>query len=174
MLPTPHPPADGGRATSLIVWLVVCAVLFGAFVVLAGPAAERRSRFWLRVVVLPVIPAAFIAILIALAHLAVLPEAVAMTLLLAVLVLIFPALILVPAVLYRRPGSSPDDDGGGGGRGPRRPPVSPGPPGGGVPLPDADQARARRRDHSGSPLGRRRPRRPAVEPARPRRVRTGA
>ena len=161
---------EGGRATSLLVWLAAFALLFGAFVVFAGSPGERKPHFWLRVAVLPVVPGLLAAILIAFAELRVLPDGVAATLLLTLLFLTIPGLILVPALLYRKPGSSPDssDDEGGGGRGPGSPPAPPAPPRGGVPLPDAEPARTRIREHgrrAWDPRPRRR--RPAREPDRP-------
>lgn len=170
MLPAPHPPADGGRATSLIVWLAVFALLFGAFVVFAGARGERKPHFWLRVASLPLVPALIAAILIAARELRMLPDTVAASLLLTVVFLTVPGLMLVPALLYRQPGSSadPSDDEGGGGRGPGFPPAPPAPPTsprGGVPLPDAEPARTRLREH-GRIAGPRRPRRPAREPER--------
>lgn len=172
MLPAPHPPADGGRATSLIVWLAAFALLFGVFVVFAGSPRERKPHFWLRVAALPLIPALIAAVLIALGEFRVLPETVAATLLLTLVFLTIPGLILVPALLYRRPGSSPDssDDDGGGGRGPwspPAPPIPPAPPRGGVPLPDAEQARMRIREHGRRGWDARRRRRPAREPHHP-------
>jgi hypothetical protein len=108
-------------------------------------------------------------------ELRVVPDRVAATMLLTVVFLTIPGLILVPALLYRRPGSSPDssDDEGGGGRGPGPEPPRPTAPRGGVPLPDAEQARLRLREHGRRALGAHRPRRPAREPApTPGRVRT--
>ena len=125
MLPAPHPPADGGRATSLIVWLAAFALLFGAFVVFAGSPRERKPHFWLRVAALPLVPALIAAILLAFGELRVLPNGVSATLLLTLVFLTIPGLMLVPALLYRRPGGSPgssDDEGGGGGGGPELPP----------------------------------------------------
>jgi hypothetical protein len=86
-----------------------------------------------------------------------------------------PALFVIPGLLFRGGGSPPDrpdsDDGGGGGppRGPGRPPE---PPSAGPPLPDADQGRARMRDHNRarrpSPVRRGSPRHPDRAPARVR------
>jgi hypothetical protein len=169
--PAPHPPADGGRATSLIVWLAAFALLFGAFVVFAGSPGERKPHFWLRVATLPLVPALLAAILITARVLGVLPDSVAATLLLTLVFLTIPGLILVPALLYRRPGQSPDssDDEGGGGRGPGfppAPPAPPAPPNDGVPLPDSEQARIRLREHGRRALRPRTSRRPAREPER--------
>jgi hypothetical protein len=88
--------------------------------------------------------------------------------LLTLVFLTLPGLMLVPALLYRRPGGSPDasdDEGGGGpGRGPDPPP--PTAPRGGVPLPDAEPARLRLREHGRRALGVRPHRRAAREPVR--------
>lgn len=68
--------------------------------------------------------------------------------------------------------SGDDEDDGGGGSGPGAPPRPPADPRGGVPLPDADQARRRLRDHdrerfgSGSLSPRRHPRTPRRTPTR--------
>ncbi|MFZ1993995.1 MAG: hypothetical protein WAU75_07790, partial [Solirubrobacteraceae bacterium] len=168
MLPAPHPLADGGRATSLIVWLAAFALLFGAFVVFAGSPAERKPHFWLRVASLPLVPALIAAILIAVRELRMLPDTVDASLLLTLVFLTIPGLMLVPALLYRRPGSSPDssDDGGGGGSGPGPAPTPPTLPRDGVPLPDAEQARMRLREHGRRVSGAGRLRRPAREPER--------
>ena len=64
--------------------------------------------------------------------------------LVCVAVLIIPALREGPN-LPPKPDSGSDD---GGGWGPKRPPKSPDKPRGGIPLPDAVQARVRLRDHS--------------------------
>jgi hypothetical protein len=166
--PAPQPPTDGGRATSFIIWLAAFALVFGTFVVFAGSPRDRKPHFWLRVAALPLAPMLIAAVLVAVRELRVVPDRVAGTLLLTLVFLTIPGLILVPALLYRRPGGSPDssdDDGGGGpGRGPE-PPLPPAPRGG-VPLPDAVQARLRLRDHRRRALSARRPRRPAREPAR--------
>jgi hypothetical protein len=166
--PAPHPPADGGRATSFIVWLAACALLFGAFVVFAGAPRDRKPHFWLRVVALPAVPSLIAAILMAVRELRMVPDSVAATLLLTLVFLTIPGMILVPALLYRRPGGSPDssDDDGGGGPGGGPHPSPPPVPRGGVPLPDAEQARLRLREHGRRALGVRRPRRAPREPVR--------
>jgi hypothetical protein len=172
VLPAPHPPPDGGRATSLIVWLAAFALLFGAFVVFAGSPQDRKPHFWLRVAALPFLPALIAAILVGVRELRVLPDSIATSLLLTLVFLTIPALMLVPALLYRKPGQSPDspdDEGGGGGRGPGPPPVPPArptPPWGGVPLPDAEPARLRIRDHGRHLWRARPPRRPTPDPDR--------
>jgi len=90
--------------------------------------------------------------------------------------LLLTALAVAPLFCYHTfapdPGSSDGDGGGGPGSGPPSPPPSPSR--GGAPLPDADQAGARRRDHNRpSPRGVSR-RRVAVEPTRPRRSRSSS
>jgi hypothetical protein len=82
--------------------------------------------------------------------------------------LFVPALFFVPALLYRESGSSPgsSEDGGGWGPGPDQPSSSPDAPRGGLPRPDAEQARPRVRDHTGPEFDRVKPRRPAREPER--------
>ena len=143
--PAPHPPADGGRATSFIVWLAAFALLFGAFVVFAGSPRERKPHFWLRVAALPLVPALIAAILIACGELRVVPDSVAATLLLTLVFLTIPGLMLVPALLYRRPGGVPGLLGrrGGGGRGP-----GPEPP---PARPRAPRRRAAARRRAGAP-----------------------
>jgi hypothetical protein len=163
-----HPPADGGRATSFILWLAAFAFLFGAFVVFAGSPRERKPHFWLRVAAIPLAPAVTAAVLMWFGELRVLPDGVAATLLLTVVFLTLPGLALAPALLYRKPGPSPgssEDGGGGGGRGPEPPPAQPSPPHGGVPLPDATQARLRLREPGRRLGGGPRVRRPVQDPA---------
>jgi hypothetical protein len=74
-------------------------------------------------------------------------------------------------VLLGRGSSPPDgtdsDSEGDWGNGPRQPPSPPDPPRGGMPLPDAEPARVRLRDHDRlTDLMPARDRRPAREPAR--------
>jgi len=85
-------------------------------------------------------------------------------------VLILPALRDSPDLPPYRPDGGSDD---GWGRGPKGPPEPPAPPKGGIPLPDAEPAGVRLRDHR--KLSERLPtreRRPAREPERTP-VRTG-
>jgi hypothetical protein len=98
------------------------------------------------------------------------------TLMYPVAAYIWIALFIAPAALLFPPpppaGPEDSDDGGGGGRGPD-PGPRPDAPVGGIPLPDAEQARARRRDHR-APLRVPRTRRVAEAPNRrrvPHRVR---
>jgi hypothetical protein len=84
--------------------------------------------------------------------------------------LVCAAVLIIPALrdgpeFPPRP-SDPGSDGGWG-RGPNRPPTPPRPPRGGIPLPDAEQARIRLRDHRKlSERLPRRARRPVREPGR--------
>jgi hypothetical protein len=64
------------------------------------------------------------------------------------------------------PSDSDGDGGGGGGWGPREPAAPPGAPRGGLPLPDAEQSRERKRDHDRPGRRRLRPRRRVEEPDR--------
>ena len=88
--------------------------------------------------------------------------------------LVLVAVLLAPTFLPQEvlypppapPSSDADDDDGGGGRGPESPPRKPGGPSGGLPLPDADQARVRIRDHRRPSLTRTGERRPVHEPRR--------
>jgi hypothetical protein len=83
------------------------------------------------------------------------------------LALAFAALVLPAAVCYRRAGDSASgesDEGDGGGS---RPQAPNGPrPTGGIPLPDADPAATRRRDHNRPKLIPAHERRRAREPQR--------
>ena len=89
--------------------------------------------------------------------------------------LVCAAALILPA-LRDRPEAPPQSDGGSGGGGGRRPPqpwTPPTGPGGGLPLPDADPATVRLRDHQRLADHQPRPeRRPAHEPGR-QPVRTG-
>jgi hypothetical protein len=85
--------------------------------------------------------------------------------------LLIMAVLLGPAclprsVLYPDHGSPPDcrDADGGGGGTPPEPPMPPAAPRGGIPLPDADPARVRARDHLRRDLGPTRKRRATREP----------
>jgi hypothetical protein len=83
--------------------------------------------------------------------------------------LVCVAVLMMPA-LRDGPDTPPGSDGsdGGWGHGPGRPPTSPSAPRGGIPLPDAEQARVRLRDGHGRLFDSlpRRERRPAREPDR--------
>lgn len=88
-----------------------------------------------------------------------------------------PAMFIVSGMLFGGSDSPPDrpdaDEGGGGGGGPRRPDGPSDRPSAGPPLPDADQAQVRARDHTRGRLApslarRRAPREPGPKPIRPR------
>jgi hypothetical protein len=86
------------------------------------------------------------------------------------LFLFISALVLAPWFLFRsqRPPPGPADSGGGWGTGPQEPHDFPGIPPGGLPLPlpDAEPARVRLRDHDRPLRVPSRERRPAREPGR--------
>ncbi len=146
----------------LVVWLVVFLVCFAGLGVAAGDPAQRRPHFWLRLAMLTAVPLSIVLLAAAL------PQGRVGAMMGVFCFMAIPALMFVPALLYRTPGSSggSDDDGGGGGRGPDRPPASPLKPRGGLPLPDAEQARTRVRDHRPAKLREAQPRRSAREPGR--------
>ncbi len=126
-----------------MVLLVAVELALVTVCVVAGRAMGRRSNFWARVLLGCLsVPALVLSVALVAPQAAV---ALAWLMLMA-------AFIVVPAVSClgpdSLPGASEEDDGGG--SGPDRPPVSPDPPNGGVPLPDADPSRTRLRDH-GSP-----------------------
>jgi hypothetical protein len=164
----PTHPSGGGGSASLLVWLVAFILGFVALAVAAGSARERRSHFWARVGLGALTVPALVAVLLILDKLG-LAENVTLILILVILMLLLPAmLIFAPSMLYHRsarpPGSSDED--GGQGPGPEPPPSQPVGPVGGVPLPHADQALLRLRDHDRPGLVRVAPRRRAREPKR--------
>lgn len=149
-----------------VAWVLAFGLCLGALGLAPG-RSQRRPHFWLRLLMVPLVPAC--AFLIASAILPIWrTQAMAWLVLMAI-----PAFILLPALLFRPPGSppGPSGDGGGGPPGPDPPPPpAPTRPRGGIPLPDAEQARTRVRDHFRPRLIGRRARRPAREPARSPRV----
>lgn len=152
-----------------VTWVDGTVLMFLEFGVLVCSTlgSRRRSRFYLRLSCASLVMLTLALGLAFAIRFSTLPGpafgAAWMALLLA-------ALAVAPVFGYQTftfsNGSSDGDDGGGPGRGP--PPPPPGPPPGGPPLADADQARARRRDHNRTSLRGVRDRRPAVEPARRR------
>jgi hypothetical protein len=160
------------RASSFVIMAVaVLEPFLVALWIAVGAGRLRRSHFWLRAVLAALALPALMAILVGIAvqRVVTLPDDNAgkdvLTLLFFVGVV---ALMFVPALLYHRLDSSPGppgpSDDGGAGPGPSRPP--PIGPRGGVPLPDADQARARARDHGAPKLPDPKRRRTAHEPRR--------
>jgi hypothetical protein len=110
----------------------------------------RHSSLVVRVLLVPLI---VLAPLGALAAFALLfpsaPDGLGPVLLMLYFFYAIVAIMLLPALFWAR-GSSPGPSGGGADGGDMDPPPSTAPPGasrGGVPLPDAEQARGRVRDH---------------------------
>lgn len=137
-----------GSATILAVFLEL------GFVTLwlaAGSAEQRRSHFWARMLLASLVVPALMAVLAGIDGLNGLSDEAAKAVLSLFVLLGVIGLMLVPGVLYVRASSppGPPESDGGGGSGPEPPPPSPDAPRGGIPLPDAEQARARRRDHTG-------------------------
>jgi hypothetical protein len=147
-----------------VSWLIGSVLMFVEFGVLACSAAgsRRRSRFYLRLSCASLVMLAAALGLALAINFSALPQRAGGLLWVA---LLLAAVAVAPVFCYHTfaafQGSSEDDGGGGPGRGP---PTAP--PRGGAPLPDADHARARRRDHNRPTLRGVRRRRPAVEPAR--------
>lgn len=154
---------------TVVSWLVGTVLMFVEFGVLACSAvgSRRRSRFYARLSCASLLMSAVALGLAFAINFSVLPQQAAG---LAWVALLLAALAVAPVFCYHTfaasEGSVDDDGGGGPGSGP--PPPPPGAPRGGAPLPDADQARARRRDHNRPSLRGVDPRRPAVEPVQPR------
>lgn len=160
-----------GAVSALLVWLVLIELMFVEFGLLAASTLgmQKRPRFWVRVL---------LGYLVMLSLVVLVTEAIALRLLpsnllmLLWLVLVVISLAFGPTLCYRRaaPSSGSSDAGGGGGSGPDRPPPPPTAPSGGIPLPDADQARRRARDHNRPRLHdlkrHRRAREPGRTPAR--------
>lgn len=144
-----------------LVWILVFGISFAVLGTAAGPASERRPRFW---VVLSLVP--LIATCLVLLVLLVTPSGSRHGVMWALGLLALPVLMLGPPMLYRRPGPSPEpgegEGGGGEGGGPDAPRSAPPAPRGGVPLPDAGPARVRLRDHDAARLVTRRPARRTV------------
>ena len=133
----------------LLIWLAVIEPAFVWFGVLACSSLgmEKRPHFWVRVLLGCLAMLSLVLLLVAGLMLSVLPQTVLM---LIWLVLVITALIVGPTFCYSRAGSSPgsSETDGGGGSDPDQPPSGPNVPRGGIPLPDADQAIARARDHN--------------------------
>ena len=150
--------------------LVSTVLMFLWFGVLACSALGSRKRplFYVRLTCAGVVMSALALGLAVAIDVSVVPQRALGLLWVA---LLLSALFVAPVFCYHTfapsQGWSESDGGVGPGSGPPRPPPPSGPPPRGVPLPDAEQARTRRRDHNRpSPRGVRR-RRPAVEPPRP-------
>jgi len=154
--------------SSLLLWLFVFALAFVALAVSAGSSKQRRSRFWVRVLLAFLAMPLSVALVVAGGLVGGLPDGAVVPLLLLVVFLFVPALFFVSALLYQPSGSSPgsSEGGGGWGPGPDPPLSSPDAPRGGIPRPDAEQGRLRRRDHTAPEFDGVKPRRPAREPER--------
>jgi hypothetical protein len=157
------------------VMFVMCSAALSS---LLGSFKQRRSHFWLRALLLQLVPAVLPGLLALSEKVGIVGEGTLRTTGPRLAVASALSLVVVPALLYRSPSSGSGDSGGGsdfgGGSdpGPDPPPDPPDPPHGGIPLPDADQSAARLRDHSGGGRRWRKPRRAAREPDRiPTRVR---
>jgi hypothetical protein len=147
-----------------LVGVLACFVAGLVVAVSADESLERRSRFWVRVVVFAVIPLVGLALVAADASMRYWLGGFAWLFLPVVL-----AMVCVPAGLFRRSGlpAGPSEDGGQGGSGPDHPPGPPNAPrGGGIPLAHSEQAVARVRDHTGSRFRPQRPHRRSREPER--------
>jgi multisubunit Na+/H+ antiporter MnhG subunit len=151
-----------------VSWLLGTVLMFLVFGVLTCSALgrRRRSRFYARLGCATVVMSAVAVVLAFAIKFSTLPQRAFGLVWVA---LLLAALVVAPVFCYHTfapfQGSSEDDGGGGPGSGP--PPPRSGPSRGGAPLPDADQARTRRRDHNRpSPRGVSR-RQPPVEPVRP-------
>ncbi len=149
---------------SLIVYLGIFELSYIGIGLIAGPAMgrQRRSHFGARVSLTTI---GLLTALMLVVTQNGLPETVAIRIWIAFTVL---ALVTAPFAWYRSPSRFPgssDSDGPGGPGSDQPPPPSPSPRGE-VPLPDADQALARIRDHNRPRLIDQTPRRPAREPAR--------
>jgi hypothetical protein len=152
---------------TLLTWLVVVELAFVGFGVLGASSLgmEKRPRFLSRLLLAYLATLSLMLVLAGAVMLRILPEHVLMPLWLP---LVFAAPILGPTVCYRSAGSASDssDADAGGGSGPHQPSPRPTAPRGGVPLPDADQATVRVRDHASAELSVATPRRRTREPER--------
>ena len=157
------------RSTGFVILSVVFLEPFlVALWIAVGSGRQRRSHFWVRALLAALGLPALMAALVGLTRLHVpSPEAAARALLTLLFFLGVIALMFVPRLLYHPSDPSPGPSGSdGGGAGPGPPPPSRDGPRGGVPLPDADQARTRARDHHTPKLADRKRRGPAHEPRR--------
>jgi hypothetical protein len=145
-----------------ILLLLFPAEAFG-IVLSEGSRIQRRPHFPLRLVLVTIAMPGLVLVLIVLGNAGELPQGVGPALIMLLVFCCIPALMLAPALLFCWPDTSPGDDGDGGPPRPDEPPPQ-GPPMNGLPLPDADPAGWRVRDHvSGGPGDR-----PRRAPARTR------
>ncbi len=154
-------------ATAIIIVVPLELGLLALWIAV-GAGRQRRPHFWPRILLSALALPSLMAALVAVGRLDVLSDDTAKVVSSGLLFLGVVVLMFVPGLLYRRADSSsgppgPDD---GGGRGPGPPLPSPETPRGGVPLQDADQARARARDHSTPNFAAQKRRRPTHDPGR--------
>jgi hypothetical protein len=149
--------------TGLVAWSLMLVMCSLSLISVLGSGRRRRSHFWMRALLLELVPALLPALLAVGASMGIIGQETLRTTGLRISVMCPLSLVLAPALLYRGsntpPGDSRGDSPGGGGPGPDPPSDAPDPSDGGIPLPDADQSASRRRDHSGGWQRRRRPRR---------------
>jgi hypothetical protein len=110
----------------------------------------RHSRLVVRIVMVPLIVLAPLGALAVFARLfPSAPDGLGPVLMMLYLFYVIVAIMLVPALFWAPDSSSGPSGGGtdGGDTDPPLPTAPPGAPSGGVPLPDAEQARGRVRDH---------------------------
>jgi hypothetical protein len=165
-----YPSGTVDRLTGFVVLAMVFLEPFLlALWAAVGNGRPRRSHFWVRATLAALALPALLAAIFGLTRLHVASlEPAAKQLLTLLFLLGVVALMFIPGLLFRLsdPSPGPDDSDGGGGSGPGRPRPSPERPVGGIPLPDADQARARVRDHHAPKLHDVKRRGPAHEPRR--------
>ncbi len=137
----------------MVVWplaFLACFALLAAFI---GSSSERRPHFWRRALLVAGVPAA-LPLLATIAGIA--PQLALGSAL---------SLVVGPALLYQPSRGNPGTDDGPGND---PAPAPSGPPPSGIPLPDADQSRARVRDHRAAARRARVQRRAVPEPQHPR------
>jgi hypothetical protein len=140
--------------------LVAC---FAALASVIDSFKLRRSHFWLRALLLPVLPAVLPGVLTLGDRVGVLGDDTLRAVGPLVAVACAFTLVVLPVFLYRGSRALPGESDWGDDPGQDPPPKPPDPPAGGIPLPDADQSAERRRDHSDGGRRRRRARRSARE-----------
>jgi hypothetical protein len=149
--------------------IVVCAEALLIYACI-GFGWERRPHFAVRVLLLFLVPLSVVLLLGLSIRLDLLSQRARVETALMLLLACLPAMVLVPAVLYRRSDSSSGEGSDGGDPVPDPPSYPPGLPGGGLLLPDSDQGRWRVRDHQRPDRRPVLPRRPSREPAGPART----
>jgi len=152
--------------TVLIVSIAIALLTVGLAYAGRSCGLERQPNFGRRLLLLStIVPFPLVALLVV-SYLHLISRGTSQLLGSLVPLLGF-ALVLVPGLLFRPmtiPPPERDDDGFS--RGPDDPPPDSPPPTGGIPLPDAQQARVRLRGHDGGGTKRTPARRPAREPDR--------